>query len=313
MATLTDRVSAFVGDVAMKSPVRVHASTNIVLSDPQTIDGVAVVAGDRVSVGGQTSSINNGIYDVSASAWTRSVDCDGAKDIVGGSLFYIVEGTAFTGVLAAFGGTGAKTPGTDALTITANPITITAASMASAINAATNKATPVGADLFGIRDSVTGLLNKLTWANLVATVLGTTVAISVTRVADLALTDIAYTTILWDTEESDSTNAYDPATGRFTPLRAGWYHVDFQLLAQSTGAATLVSCSARLRLNGISRQLADKSLGDTIETALLMSSSIYFNGTTDYIDVQVYIDGTAPMKILGSASYNRLTACFLRA
>jgi hypothetical protein len=37
------------------------------------------------------------------------------------------------------------------------------------IHAATNKVTPVDADEFGIYDSITGLLNKLTWANLKAT------------------------------------------------------------------------------------------------------------------------------------------------
>lgn len=46
---------------------------------------------------------------------------------------------------------------------------ISGAVLASAINAALNKATPVGADQFGIWDSVTGTLNHLTWANLVAT------------------------------------------------------------------------------------------------------------------------------------------------
>jgi hypothetical protein len=38
--------------------------------------------------------------------------------------------------------------------------------IAEATHAATNKATPVDADEFGIYDSVTGLLNKLTWSNL---------------------------------------------------------------------------------------------------------------------------------------------------
>lgn len=41
--------------------------------------------------------------------------------------------------------------------------------MASTIHAATNKATPVDADEFGIYDSVIGLLNKVTWSNIKAT------------------------------------------------------------------------------------------------------------------------------------------------
>ncbi len=41
--------------------------------------------------------------------------------------------------------------------------------LASKIHTATNKATPVDADEFGIYDSVTGLLNKVTWSNIKAT------------------------------------------------------------------------------------------------------------------------------------------------
>jgi len=41
--------------------------------------------------------------------------------------------------------------------------------IANIIHTATNKATPVDADEFGIYDSVTGLLNKVTWSNIKAT------------------------------------------------------------------------------------------------------------------------------------------------
>lgn len=45
--------------------------------------------------------------------------------------------------------------------------------VAPAIHAAPSKATPVDADELGIWDSVSGLLNKLTWANLKTTLAGT--------------------------------------------------------------------------------------------------------------------------------------------
>jgi hypothetical protein len=46
------------------------------LSGTQTIDGIAVVAGNRVLVKNQTTASQNGIYVVSASAWTRATDMD---------------------------------------------------------------------------------------------------------------------------------------------------------------------------------------------------------------------------------------------
>ena len=52
-----------------KEPVRLATNTNVVtLSGPQTIDGVAAVAGDRILLFGQTSGIANGIYVVQAGA-----------------------------------------------------------------------------------------------------------------------------------------------------------------------------------------------------------------------------------------------------
>lgn len=58
----------------VKAPCRAVTTANITLSGTQTIDGVALVEGDRVLVKNQTTGYNNGIYDVSSGAWTRSSD-----------------------------------------------------------------------------------------------------------------------------------------------------------------------------------------------------------------------------------------------
>ena len=68
-------------------------TANITLSAPQTIDGIAVVAGDRVLVKNQTTTSANGIYVVAAGAWSRSSDADTYSELV--SAFTFVEkGTA---------------------------------------------------------------------------------------------------------------------------------------------------------------------------------------------------------------------------
>lgn len=54
--------------------VRAKTTTNITLSAPQTIDGVSVIAGDRVLVDSQTTATEDGIYVVAAGAWTRATD-----------------------------------------------------------------------------------------------------------------------------------------------------------------------------------------------------------------------------------------------
>jgi hypothetical protein len=59
-----------------KQSVRAATTANITLSGAQTIDGIALIAGDRALVKDQTTTANNGIYVVAAGAWTRATDMD---------------------------------------------------------------------------------------------------------------------------------------------------------------------------------------------------------------------------------------------
>lgn len=79
--------------ISLKDPVRVATTANITLSAPQTIDGVAVIAGDRVLVKNQTTASGNGIYVVAASTWARSTDADLSSEVVGGMAVWVNEGT----------------------------------------------------------------------------------------------------------------------------------------------------------------------------------------------------------------------------
>jgi len=47
---------------------------NIILSGAQTIDGIGVVAGDKVLAATQTTQTQNGIYAVAAGAWVKDAD-----------------------------------------------------------------------------------------------------------------------------------------------------------------------------------------------------------------------------------------------
>ena len=112
--TATDRLSGLSTSVAVKPPCVVAATANITLSGTQTINGVAVVAGDRVLVTAQTSSIDNGIWIVSTGAWSRAKDFDGARDVVCGTLVQVYRG-AGTFVLYGVSTTGDILPGTTSI------------------------------------------------------------------------------------------------------------------------------------------------------------------------------------------------------
>jgi hypothetical protein len=77
----------------VKDSVRVATTANITLSGTQTIDGVSVIAGDRVLVKNQTTGSENGIYVAAAGAWSRSADADASAEVTGGLFTFVNEGT----------------------------------------------------------------------------------------------------------------------------------------------------------------------------------------------------------------------------
>lgn len=85
-STSTDRIAGLSTSVAVKAPVKAISSANLTLSGEQTVNGVAVVPGDRVLVKDQTDATENGIYDVATGVWSRSADFDGSRDVVKGTL-----------------------------------------------------------------------------------------------------------------------------------------------------------------------------------------------------------------------------------
>jgi len=86
-------VDSFLQGLDPKASVKVATTANITLSGTQTIDGIAVVAGDRVLVKDQTTGSQNGIYIVAASAWSRATDMDAAVEFPG-SYCFVEQGTA---------------------------------------------------------------------------------------------------------------------------------------------------------------------------------------------------------------------------
>ena len=127
-------VDATAQGLTVKLSCRAATTANITLEDEQTIDGVVLVAGNRVLVKNQSSASDNGIYVVvdGANAWTRSEDANISAEVVTGMFCFIEEGTVGAGkgfvlttvapitlgstalVFALFSGTGEMTAG-DAL------------------------------------------------------------------------------------------------------------------------------------------------------------------------------------------------------
>jgi hypothetical protein len=78
----------------VKQSVRASTTGNITLSGTQTVDGVSLIAGDRVLVKNQTTGSQNGIYVVAAGAWSRSTDADVDSEVNAGMFAFVEEGTS---------------------------------------------------------------------------------------------------------------------------------------------------------------------------------------------------------------------------
>ena len=79
-----------------KQHVRAMSDSNITLSGTQTVDGAALIAGDRILVQNQTTASANGIYVVAPGAWSRSSDATTGTQLTAASV-YIDEGTNYKG------------------------------------------------------------------------------------------------------------------------------------------------------------------------------------------------------------------------
>lgn len=99
-----------------KASCRVATTANITLSGTQTIDGISVIAGDRVLVKDQSTASQNGIYVCAAGAWSRSTDCDSTAEYTTAAFTFIEEGSTNGTTQWKVSTTGSITVGTTSVT-----------------------------------------------------------------------------------------------------------------------------------------------------------------------------------------------------
>lgn len=95
-----DYVDGVATGLDVKNSVRAISTSNITLSNTQTVDGVSLISGDRVLVAGQTDATENGIYVVVGSGnWVRADDADNTPgaEVTSGMFTFVEEGTTYAG------------------------------------------------------------------------------------------------------------------------------------------------------------------------------------------------------------------------
>lgn len=116
LSQLTTAIRRMIDGGDYKPSVRAATTANITLSGAQTIDGVSVVAGDRVLVKNQTTGAENGIYVAAASTWSRAEDANSAGDLTAGALVPVESGTENAATVWMLTTDGTITLGTTSIT-----------------------------------------------------------------------------------------------------------------------------------------------------------------------------------------------------
>ncbi len=76
-----------------KQSVRVATTGNIALTGLQVVDGVTLLAGDRVLVKNQSAAKDNGLYIVATNAWQRAPDADSSAEVTSALLVSVEQGS----------------------------------------------------------------------------------------------------------------------------------------------------------------------------------------------------------------------------
>ena len=108
-----------------------------------------------------------------------------------------------------------------------------------------------------------------------------------------SVSSAVWTKVALNAEHFDTTSDYDNSTNyRFTPSVAGYYQVNFALRADAT-SKTRVHCA--LYKNGsVWHYGMGNRDGTSSPTYVSGNSLIYLNGSTDYIEMYGYSNGTSP-------------------
>lgn len=267
----------------IKDSVHVATTANITLSGLQTIDGVLLVAGDRVLVKDQTTGSQNGIYVAASGAWSRSTDADSNTEVNPGLFVFVEEGTA--------NGNNGYVLTTDApITLDTTALTFTQFSGAGQITAG-NGLTKTGnvIDVVGTAGRIVANADSIDLATSGVTA-GTYTKVTVDAYGRVTVGAAASTTDI-----AEGTNQY------FTNARAQ--------AAITGGASTIVTANLTA-----SRALVSDGSGKVAVSAVTSTELGYVAGVTSAIQTQLDnkqaldADLTAIAALAGTSGLLRKTA-----
>lgn len=115
-----------------------------------------------------------------------------------------------------------------------------------------------------------------------------------------SISPTTWTKVEFNAENFDTASCFDTTTYRFTPNVAGYYQVNATI---NTNYATAKRVLLAFYKNGstylVAVDLDSPSLSSQSFNEVTGSALVYMNGSTDYLEVYGYINGTAGGGVLG--------------
>ena len=146
-----------------------------------------------------------------------------------------------------------------------------------------------------------------------STFAGTGPAFSAYNTSSQSISNNTFTKVTLQTEVFDTNSCFDNSTNyRFTPNVAGYYQIN--AVVRVTGTS-LTGGIAAVYKNGSVYSYGQAFDGVTTTSAnVIYSEVIYFNGTTDYVELYGYITATSPSFGYVNGSINcRFSGALVRA
>jgi hypothetical protein len=164
----------------------------------------------------------------------------------------------------------------------------------------------LGTPASGVLTNCTGLPQT----GLGTNVAGNGPAFSAYKTATQSITSATFTKITFDVEEFDTNSNF--ASSRFTPTVAGYYQINGAFsMEDSTGAINRMICI--IYKNGSeSKRGNDLTIAAGLGYMPTVASLIYFNGTTDYVELYAYLTGIGPA-IKGAQNQTWFQGAMIRA
>ena len=123
--------------------------------------------------------------------------------------------------------------------------------------------------------------------------------------ASQTITNNVATKVAIDTVNFDTASCFSTANNRFTPTVAGYYQVNG--LVACTGVTTVTQVNAYLYKNGVSvlrSGIITGSLSAGSQNHAMLSTLVYMNGSTDYLELWGMIQGTGTLTFAYASASN---------